>query len=89
VPDNAKVDRDDRSGPAGKLRGVHRDFLLLLLYYPYSNGYVLPLTLKCTLLHVAANSSAMHWQVPVVLGAVRPPAVASVNGNSSWSTAVH
>lgn len=40
VPDAStiRVDRDDRSGPAGKLRGVHRDFLLLLLYYPYKDG---------------------------------------------------
>lgn len=40
VPDEStiRVDRDDRSGPAGKVRGVHRDFLLLLLYYPYNDG---------------------------------------------------
>lgn len=38
VPTNVRVDRDDRSGPAGKLRGVHRDFLLMLLYYPYKDG---------------------------------------------------
>jgi hypothetical protein len=31
-------EQDDRTGPAGKLRGVHRDFLLLLLYFPYKDG---------------------------------------------------
>jgi hypothetical protein len=40
VPDRITVDRDDRNGPAGKLRGVHRDFLMMLLYYPYCSGYV-------------------------------------------------
>jgi hypothetical protein len=37
VPTHA-VGRDDSSGPAGKLKGVHRDFLLLLMYYPYKDG---------------------------------------------------
>lgn len=40
VPDEdaIKVDREDISGPAGRLRGVHRDFLLLLLYFPWKEG---------------------------------------------------
>jgi hypothetical protein len=37
VPAHA-AGQDDSSGPAGKLKGVHRDFLLLLMYYPYKDG---------------------------------------------------
>lgn len=40
VPENVRVERRDETGPAGKLQGVHRDFLLLLLYYPYKEGCV-------------------------------------------------
>jgi hypothetical protein len=35
-----KVGSEGSTGPAGMLRGVHRDFLLLLMYYPYKDGCV-------------------------------------------------
>jgi len=38
VPENVRVERQDETGPAGKLQGVHRDFLLLMMYYPYKDG---------------------------------------------------
>jgi hypothetical protein len=32
------VGREDSNGPAGMLRGAHRDFLVMFLYFPDKDG---------------------------------------------------
>jgi hypothetical protein len=45
VPSDVRVSQGygeggQHSGPAGKLTGVHRDFIMLILYFPAKDGWV-------------------------------------------------